>query len=164
MRLRRVAPLTLSRRLWLAGAAAIGLGLSLSARSRQPRAGEAAEPIAQPPDAAPRTLMDRALEMRRRAQDAGDQSFGAVIAREGRIVGQAASAVVTRNDPTAHAEMEAIRDAAQRLGRRDLTGCTLYSSSRPCPMCEAAAYWAGIERLIHGAELTDLGAPRLTRC
>jgi tRNA(Arg) A34 adenosine deaminase TadA len=60
--------------------------------------------------------------------------------------------------------MEAIRDAARRLGRRDLSGCTIYSSSRPCPMCEAAAYWAGIERMIYGTALLDAGAPQLGRC
>ena len=59
------------------------------------------------------------------------------------IVGEAPSRVVTASDPTAHAEMEAIRDAARRLRSRDLSGCVLVSTSRPCRMCEAAAGWAG---------------------
>jgi tRNA(Arg) A34 adenosine deaminase TadA len=87
-----------------------------------------------------------------------------VVVRDDRIVGEAPSAVVTTSDPTAHAEMEAIRDAARRLGRRDLSGCTIYASTQPCPMCEAAAAWAGIARVVHGADLVDAGAPRLGRC
>jgi tRNA(Arg) A34 adenosine deaminase TadA len=75
----------------------------------------------------------------------------------------APSRVVSRSDPTAHAEMEAIRDAARRLGTRHLGNCVIYASSRPCPMCEAAAYWAGISRLYHGADITDAGPPRLCR-
>jgi tRNA(Arg) A34 adenosine deaminase TadA len=69
--------------------------------------------------------------------------------------------VLLLNDPTAHAEMEAIRDASRRLGSRMLRGCTLYSSSPACPMCEAAAYWAGIERQVSGAQVYDGGRPEL---
>lgn len=105
--------------------------------------------------------MERAFERRRLAIERGDQPYDAVVVRAGRIVGEGVSAVVTVNDPTAHAEMQAIRDAAHRLGTRDLSRCELYGSSRACTMCEAAAYWAGIERMIHGEALTDAGAPRL---
>jgi guanine deaminase len=87
-----------------------------------------------------------------------------VIVKDSQIVGQAPSRVVVNQDPTAHAEMEAIRDAARRLGTRDLSDCTLYSSSRPCPMCEAAAYWANIQNLVYGSGPTDAGPPRLSRC
>ncbi len=90
-------------------------------------------------------------------------SSGALVVKGDRIVGQAPSRVVLERDPTARAEMAAIRDTARRLGRRDLSGCRLYSSSRPCPMCKAAAYWAGIERLSFGRAMTDGGAPRLCR-
>ena len=90
----------------------------------------------------------------------GDQGYGAIVVKQDRIVAEAPSRVIVAGDPTAHAEMEAIRAAARRLGR-DLSGCELYSSSPPCPMCEAAAYWAGIERLRHGRRITDGGAPRL---
>jgi tRNA(Arg) A34 adenosine deaminase TadA len=107
--------------------------------------------------------MRRAFDLKRQAEIAGDQPYGAAVVLDGRIVGQAASAVTIRRDPTAHAEMEAIRDAARRLGRGSLSGATLYSSSRPCPMCEAAAYWAGVDRMIHGADLADAGAPRPSR-
>lgn len=65
---------------------------------------------------------------------------------------------------TAHAEMESIRDAARRLGGLSLHVCVMYSSSVPCPMCEAAACWAGIERMYHGSDIADRGAPQLRRC
>lgn len=103
--------------------------------------------------------MQRARVMRAQAMQSGDQSFGAVVLRGDQIVGEAPSRVVTANDPTAHAEMEAIRDAARRLGSRDLSGCTLVSTSRPCRMCEAAAAWARIDRMVHGDGLMDAGAP-----
>jgi tRNA(Arg) A34 adenosine deaminase TadA len=101
--------------------------------------------------------------MRRKATEIGDQGYGAVVVRDGIIVGQSPSHVVVHRDPTAHAEMEAIRDAARRLGNRDLTGCTLYSSSSACPMCEAAAYWANIDRMVFGSAVTEGGRPRLCR-
>ena len=117
--------------------------------------------IVQPPRADAASFMARAFEMRRWAIERGDQPYGAVVVRAGRIVGEGVSAVVTAADPTAHAEMQAIRDAAHRLGTRDLSRCELYGTSRACTMCEAAAYWAGIARMIHGEALTDAGAPRL---
>lgn len=98
--------------------------------------------------------------MRDEAVAAGDQAYGAVVLRGDAVVGAAPSRVVTANDPTAHAEMEAIRDAARRLRTRDLSGCTLVSTSSPCRMCEAAAGWAGITRMVHGQALTDAGPPR----
>jgi tRNA(Arg) A34 adenosine deaminase TadA len=104
--------------------------------------------------------MRRAESLRDDAVRAGDQAYGAVVLRDGRIVGTAPSRVVTANDPTAHAEMEAIRDAARQLRTRDLSGCVLVSTSRPCRMCEAAAGWTGISRMVHGPSLTDAGAPR----
>lgn len=107
-----------------------------------------------------RDAMRRAEALRDEALRAGDQPYGAVVLRGDLVVGAAPSRVVTANDPTAHAEMEAIRDAARRLRSRDLAGCVLVSTSRPCRMCEAAAGWAGISRLVHGPALTDAGAPR----
>jgi len=107
-----------------------------------------------------REAMRRAEALRDEALRAGDQPFGAVVLRGEQVVGAAPSRVVTANDPTAHAEMEAIRDAARALRTRDLSGCVLVSTSRPCRMCEAAARWAGISRMVYGEELTDAGAPR----
>ena len=118
-------------------------------------------PIVQPPTSTPDAMIDRAFQMRRIALDMGDQPFGAVIVRDGNIVGQSWSRVILDEDPTAHAEMAAIRDASQRLGTRDLNGTILYSSSRPCPMCEAAAYWARIERMVFGRTAADAGVPQL---
>lgn len=103
--------------------------------------------------------MQRARALRDEATRSGDQAFGAVVLRGAQIVGEAPSRVVTAQDPTAHAEMEAIRDAARRLGSRDLSGCVLVSTSRPCRMCEAAASWARIDRMVHGDALTDAGRP-----
>src|SRR5262245_29900796 len=106
-------------------------------------------------------FMRRAFELRRLAVERGDQPYGAVVVRDGRIVGEGVSAVITTPDPTAHAEMQAIRDAARRLNTRDLSGCELYGTSRACPMCEAGAYWAGIARMWYGEGALDAGAPRL---
>ena len=119
--------------------------------------------ISRPSDSADASFMDRAMAMRRLAEQNGDQSYGAVVVRGGRIVGEAPSGVVVKRDPTAHAEIEAMRDAARRLGTRDLAGATLYSSSRACSMCEAAAFQAGIERMVHGPGLIDAGRPMLSR-
>jgi tRNA(adenine34) deaminase len=104
--------------------------------------------------------MRHAETQRDRAVASGDQPFGAVVLCGERIVGAAPSRVLTATDPTAHAEMEALRDAARRLNRRDLSGCTLVSTSRPCRMCEAAAGWARISRMVYGEALSDAGAPR----
>jgi tRNA(Arg) A34 adenosine deaminase TadA len=86
------------------------------------------------------------------------------VARDGQVVGEGISAVLTTPDPTAHGEVQAIRDAARRLGTPRLAGCELYATFRPCPMCEAAAYWAGIARIYHGEAIIDAGEPRAGRC
>ena len=117
--------------------------------------------IDQPAAKSDQLFIDRAFEMRRQAISIGDQGYGAVVVRNGIIVGQSPSHVIVHRDPTAHAEMEAIRDAATRLGSRDLSGCTLYSSSPACPMCEAAAYWADIDRMVYGEAISDGGRPSL---
>ncbi len=117
--------------------------------------------IDQPETSTDRSFIDRAFEMRAQAIKIGDQAYGAIVVRDGIIVGQSASHVIVNQDPTAHAEMEAIRDAAHRLGSRDLSGCTLYSSSPACPMCEAAAYWGDIDRMVSGKSVSDNGRPSL---
>ncbi len=124
----------------------------------------AAGSILQPANPASDAFIVRAFEMRDMASASGDQAYGAiVVSSAGVIVGEAPSRVVVNGDPTAHAEMEAIRDAAQRLGSRDLSDHVLYSSSRPCPMCEAAAYWAGISSMVHGHAAASAGRPELCR-
>lgn len=81
--------------------------------------------------------------------------FGAVIVRDGRIVGEAANSVTATNDPTAHAEVNAIRAAARALNSFTLAGCELYASCEPCPMCLAAAYWARVDAIYYGATAAD---------
>jgi tRNA(Arg) A34 adenosine deaminase TadA len=102
-----------------------------------------------------------AFKMKADAEKAGDQPYGAVVVHGDEIVGWGPSRVVTRNDPTAHAEREAIRDAQRRLGKLDLSGSMLYSTSRPCSLCERAAAEAKVARMIHGVSAIDAGAPRL---
>ena len=114
--------------------------------------------ILQPDD---QSFIERAFEMRDLAVETGDQAYGALVVRGSEIIGKSPSHVVIHNDPTAHAEMEAIRDAARRTGSRNLSGCTLYSSSPACPMCEAAAYWANSERMVYGIYANDNGRPAL---
>lgn len=81
--------------------------------------------------------------------------FGAVIVRDGKIVGEGANSVTATNDPTAHGEVNAIRAAGQALGTFNLSGCELYTSCEPCPMCLAAAYWARISAIYYGAGAAD---------
>jgi len=77
--------------------------------------------------------------------------FGAVIVRAGAILGQGANSVLGMSDPTAHAEVVAIRDASARIRSFSLKGSTIYASSEPCPMCLAAIYWARIDRIVYAA-------------
>jgi tRNA(Arg) A34 adenosine deaminase TadA len=149
----------ISRRSVLAGAAACAAG----AGSRAAVAQEL-EPIEQATTPNDSTFIARAYRERHEASARGDQSYGAVVVRDGRILGKAGSRVLRDRDPTAHAEMLAIRDALKRTGRADLKGAVLYSSPRACPMCEAAAYFAGIARMVHGRARDDKGAPQLCRC
>ncbi|WP_366141052.1 nucleoside deaminase [uncultured Ruegeria sp.] len=117
--------------------------------------------IPQPNDPNDATFMERAFEMRQYAIDHGDQEYGAVVVRDNVIIGQSWSRVILDQDPTGHAEMAAIRDAARRLNNRDLSRAVMYSSSRPCPMCEAAAFWAGVGHMFYGREIRSAGPPKL---
>jgi tRNA(Arg) A34 adenosine deaminase TadA len=81
--------------------------------------------------------------------------FGAVVAFNGQIVGEGANSVTATNDPTAHAEVNALRAAARTLGRFELRGCELYTSCEPCPMCLAATYWARVDAIYFGAQAAD---------
>jgi tRNA(Arg) A34 adenosine deaminase TadA len=85
----------------------------------------------------------------------GGGPFGAVIVRDGRIIAEGANQVTCSNDPTAHAEVQAIRSAGQKLGTFNLSGCTLYSSCEPCPMCFSAIYWAHIDKVFYAANKND---------
>ena len=88
-----------------------------------------------------------------RAKDGGP--FGAIVVRENKIIASGWNQVTSSNDPTAHAEVTAIRAAAARLGSFVLGGCVLYTSCEPCPMCLGAAYWARVERIVFAATRSD---------
>ncbi|MDY0200037.1 MAG: nucleoside deaminase [Tenuifilaceae bacterium] len=81
--------------------------------------------------------------------------FGAVIVKDGSIIATGTNRVTANNDPTAHAEITAIRAAAQKISSFDLSGCTIYTSCEPCPMCLAAIYWARIDQIFYGNTKLD---------
>ena len=81
--------------------------------------------------------------------------FAAVVVRDGKIVGEGVNSVTASHDPTAHAEVNAMRSAARVLGTFTLAGCQLYTSCEPCPMCLAAAYWARLDAVYYGASTAD---------
>src|SRR5687767_3179267 len=81
--------------------------------------------------------------------------FGAIVVREGEVIGRGSNQVTSSNDPTAHAEIVAIRDACQRLGTFRLDDCEIYASCEPCPMCLSAIYWARIRCLFYAATRRD---------
>ena len=84
--------------------------------------------------------------------------FGAVVVRDDKIIGRGRNRVLVRHDPTCHAEVEAIRAACQALGTHDLSGCVLYTSCYPCPMCLSAAIWANIKTVYYGNTAQDAAA------
>ena len=84
--------------------------------------------------------------------------FGAVIVKDGKVVATGVNRVTANNDPTAHAEVSAIRAACTKLGTFDLSGCVLYTSCEPCPMCLGAIYWAHIDKIYYGANQHDAAA------
>ena len=88
----------------------------------------------------------------------GGGPFGAVIVRNGEVVATGTNRVTANNDPTAHAEVMAIRNACTKLGTFQLTDCTIYSSCEPCPMCLSALYWAGVKRICYGNTKDDAKA------
>ena len=81
--------------------------------------------------------------------------FGAVVVRRGRIIGRGSNRVIAANDPTAHAEIIAIRNACRKLRTFELNDCDLYTSCEPCPMCLSAIYWARIRRVFYGNTRAD---------
>lgn len=100
-------------------------------------------------------LMARAIQLAEQSVAEGGGPFGAVIARGGEIVAEAANRVTLDNDPTAHAEVGAIRKAARQLGSFDLSGCDIFTSCEPCPMCLGAIYWAHLDHIYYGGTRED---------
>lgn len=100
--------------------------------------------------------MKRAVELALESDPAsGDTPFGTVIVKDGKIVGEGRNRAATSHDPTAHSEIEAIRDACKRLGTHELEGAVMYTSGEPCPMCTGAIWWAKIARIFYGASRGD---------
>jgi len=100
-------------------------------------------------------FMRRAIELSVQSVGLGGGPFGAVIVKDGKIVAEASNRVTLDNDPTAHAEVNAIRQAARSLGRFDLSGCDIYTSCEPCPMCLGAIYWAHLDHIYYGCNRKD---------
>ena len=103
-------------------------------------------------------LMRRAIALAVDNVANGGGPFGAVIARDGEIVAEGVNRVTANHDPTAHAEVSAIRAACAKLETFDLTGCEIYTSCEPCPMCLGAIYWAHLDRIYYGANQHDAAA------
>lgn len=102
--------------------------------------------------------MDEAIAVARAGIGAGQSPFGCVIVHGGGVVAASHNQVWQSGDPTAHAEVTAIRTACARLGTIALAGCTLFSTCEPCPMCMAAIHWARVERVVFGAAIADAAA------
>ena len=106
-------------------------------------------------DEADKQFMRQAIALSNQNVANGGGPFGAVIVKDGEIVATGVNRVTDNNDPTAHAEVSAIRNACQALQTFDLTGCTLYTSCEPCPMCLGAIYWAHLDKIYYGNTKTD---------
>jgi tRNA(adenine34) deaminase len=102
--------------------------------------------------------MQQALELARLAADAGEVPVGAVVVKDGMVIGRGSNAPIGTHDPTAHAEIRAMRDAAQHLGNYRLVDCILYVTLEPCAMCTGAIQHARIARLVYGANDPKTGA------
>lgn len=100
-------------------------------------------------------LMRTAIELSIENVKNGGGPFGAVIARDGKIIATGVNRVTDNHDPTAHAEVSAIRAACQELRTFDLSGCEIYTSCEPCPMCLGAIYWAHLDKMYYGNNKTD---------
>ncbi|MBT3207719.1 MAG: nucleoside deaminase [Bacteroidetes bacterium] len=100
-------------------------------------------------------FMQRAIRLSEKSIENGGGPFGAVVVKNNEIVAEAANQVTQNNDPTAHAEIAAIRLAAKKLNTFDLSGCTIFTSCEPCPMCLGAIYWAHIDKIFFANDRSD---------
>jgi tRNA(adenine34) deaminase len=117
--------------------------------------------VAETLDERRRFFVEAAFAMRRLAERSGDQPYGAVVVRGDDVVGWGPSRVVVDKNWDAHAERVALKDAQARLGRANLSDCVMYSTSRPCGICEQAAAAAGLARMYYGPDAIDAGVPRM---
>lgn len=100
--------------------------------------------------------MERAIELARAGMNRGEGGpFGAVVVRDGEVLGEGWNQVLATNDPTAHGEVVAIRDACRKIGSFSLEGSEIFTTGQPCPMCLGAIYWARIGKIHFGFDLTD---------
>ena len=100
-------------------------------------------------------FMREAIRLSMNSVETGGGPFGAVIVKDGRIVAGSSNSVTLDNDPTAHAEVNCIRKACKALGTFDLSGCDIYTSCEPCPMCLGAIYWAHLDRIFFANNRKD---------
>jgi tRNA(Arg) A34 adenosine deaminase TadA len=154
-----MALFSLDRRHLLSGVALSSLFLRATPAIAQ--SAPEGQPLKQPADRTKAGFLARARELRDQAVQEGDQAYGAVVVRDGVIVGEGRNYVVLHHDPTAHAELLAVRDAARRLKKRDLSDCDVYSTATPCPMCQGALYWARIRRYHNESTAAAGVAPKL---
>lgn len=103
-------------------------------------------------------FMAMAAELAERNIEAGGGPFGAIIVKDGAVIASGVNTVTLNNDPTAHAEVNAIRNACREMGVFKLEGCVVYTSCEPCPMCLSALYWAGVSRIYYGNTKEDADA------
>lgn len=99
--------------------------------------------------------MREAIRLANESVERGGGPFGAVIVKDGEMVAGSSNSVTIDNDPTAHAEVNTIREACRKLRTFDLSGCTIYTSCEPCPMCLGAIYWARIGKIFYGNTRKD---------
>jgi len=105
------------------------------------------------------SFMHQAIDLGLRAmRDGTGGPFGAVIVKDNKVIGQGQNRVLGSCDPTAHAEVEAIRDSCKQLARFDLQGCEIYTSCEPCPMCLGAIYWARLDKIYYASNRADAAA------
>ena len=107
-------------------------------------------------------FMERAISLSERSMEEGGGPFGAVVVKDGEIVAEGTNRVTPDNDPTAHAEVQAIRKACDRLNSFDLGGCEIYASCEPCPMCLGAIYWSRIRRVYYANTREDAARIRFS--
>lgn len=105
-----------------------------------------------------RRMLTQACQLATEAASTDGGPFGAVVVHNGAVVAAGTNRVTADRDPTAHAEITALRAAARALDTNDLSGCVLYASCRPCPMCQAATWWARVDRVVYSASDTDAAA------
>jgi guanine deaminase len=104
-------------------------------------------------------FMQRAISLAiQNVQSGRGGPFAALVAKDGKVIAEGANCVTSANDPTAHAEIVAIREACRKLGEFQLTGCDLYTTCEPCPMCLGAIYWARPARVLYAATAADAAA------